>query len=228
MRDRSENVPPVIALYRGEELVAHITMGLQQRDVILDVARIAITGFSADVAALIVEGWQTECEDNPVTGQPWGPNEMQDLVDHHDGIAKGWISDGMTVMSVNRAGDTLFTSLLLRIHGRRVKWTREIAKEVDARGGVPEALVSYMNMPGLSTAMATSPEGQARRAKLSHEQAQAHDDGVTTKILMRMFRDYRVIVALNPGEPGSERQGIIEESLANDSGFRMYMVQAPE
>lgn len=108
------DIQPFIVAFRGEEPVAQVLLRRHVRDEILAVAGCMAAGFGADVISVTHEGFAaTEVIEpgqegrgiNPMTGRRWDTGEMQDAAENHQGIEKGWISECLNVMVVNRAGD---------------------------------------------------------------------------------------------------------------------------
>ncbi len=181
-RKRDNNLSTMLVAYRGEEPVAHIFPEQQvNRDEMLKCALLAVRGFSADMLALIFETWQATDLINPVTGKRWGPREMQDAADNHDGVAKGWITDALMVSVYNRAGDATSTILPYRISNKVVVWSKPMEAATALGGYVHNALLQIMRKPDLDTEMTRMGVSFAD-FNLTAEEGRAHQDIATVKM----------------------------------------------
>lgn len=113
--DRNTDLAPVVHGWRGDEPVVTMFPLQVDRDAGLTAVNLAAMGFGCDVIALTTDSWRATGRINPVTGKRWRKEEMQDVALNHDGIAKGWIVESLTVQVVNRAGDSEGTVMPYRI-----------------------------------------------------------------------------------------------------------------
>jgi hypothetical protein len=114
-----------VLAYRGLEPVAAVVVAQHQRDRVLEAADIAARGFGADAIALVMDTWCATDDFalySPLTGQSWGPGEMQHAAEDHGAVEKGWLSDALLVTVHNRAGDVAAVTLPYRIASREVIW----------------------------------------------------------------------------------------------------------
>jgi hypothetical protein len=196
-----------IAVYRGLDPVAIVITGKHQRDLILDAAHIAARGFGPDAIALLIETWCAHvdhAEANPVTGEPWGPGEMQDAVENHRAREKGWVSDALLIEVHNRAGDVAAASLPYRIVRREVVWGEPLTTPDRMEGVVPDALTEIMAEPDLvATAYLENPDWD-----LSPEELRDICDVTAARALVE-----RGNAVLLWAEPGSDRERLIKERL---------------
>lgn len=120
------NLSNDVLAYRGGRLMAMVRIqGHLDRDMALQAVDFAAKGWGADVVAMLLETWQSTLDTNPVTGKPWGPREMTDLAENHDGVAKGWIRDAVSVFAVDRTGEIASDNLLYRWFGNQLVWEPE-------------------------------------------------------------------------------------------------------
>lgn len=225
-------VPCIIHGWRGSESVATLIPFQVDRDAGLQAAQLAAGGFGCDVLAMSMDAWSATTRDNPVTGRPWRPREMQDVMENHQGIERGWITEGVSTYAVNRAGDlsgtaqhyklSKFTNPLTGRGQWRIEWQKPVQlgwgaggklRKARSAGVVTDALVAYMNSPTLQQWVARFGVDPREFGVETDEEAQAHlDCGV-----VRAFRlsGWAGAVILDRGEPGGVRHEIITRSLGH-------------
>lgn len=145
--------------WRGDTPFGWAMLSRHDRDALLYLVRIFAAGFSCDVIALTNEAWFTALNENPMTGERWGEQEMQSVVDNHNGRAKGWIQDSLSITVVNRAGDLAMQLLPFRIEGNRVIWDEPQAPYLSTNpsgtfrvsGIIPETMIKSMSIPEMDT-----------------------------------------------------------------------------
>lgn len=222
--DRPE-LRPSIQGWRGLAPVVLMIPSQVDRDEGLKAAWIAATGFGCDSIAFTVDTWSARTRTNPVTGKPWGPREMQDVVHNHDGMAKGWITEGLSTFVVNRAGDLASVMQQYRLDGHTNalgihRWSIEWGERYSnaERGGpdkvegvVPEALLRYMNEPTMMQSIGRAGI-LARDFGLDDVEAQAHADCAVIKSLP-MTGVWEGAAMLMSDDP--RRAAIIDESLGH-------------
>ncbi len=183
-RKRPSDIKAMVDVLRGDELIAAVVVGQHERDEILRVFRGCAIGFDADTLALTHESYasatrlpadldhltEQDEEDiersriNPLTGQPWGPGEMQEAAIHHGGLEKGWVHEVLSISCANRAGDIAVTMLPYRYASRHVVWGErlDMPAGMRAEGTMPEAMVEAMNTPSLGAALPYPPTESPR------------------------------------------------------------------
>lgn len=213
------DVDSCLAVYRGDDLAALIFPELpQNRDAMLWCARMAAGGFCADVIALTMETWYASAgrTTNPLTGKQWGPGEMQDAADNHDGVAKGWIADALMVQVYNRAGDTAQITMPYSIKKRRVLWGEPVRDEgVDHAGYVYEFMIGIMKEETIDHAVHSVGVDPQRDLGLDIEQARAHADCAVAKVMLGLgpfLMPFRAHVVMSM-KVGTERARIITDSM---------------
>jgi hypothetical protein len=211
---KMRNMHSMVAVYRGEEHIATFMVPVS-RDSLLQAAQAAAIGFNADILCLTFETWMSgpdfpdPRDKHPITGERVGSGDLQDLVENHHGLERGWVVDAIALVGVNRAGDTEMVSLAYRMKGtRRVEWLPDFNPQYGEGGGrVYDALGAIMRAvePGLRAAELIREEFPGAT---SYEAQRAIQDGMTLAALQRRGADF-VAVLLNTGEPGSERHNIL-------------------
>jgi hypothetical protein len=235
-RDQAD-MSPLVEGYRGSEPVVVLIPFKVDRDEMLRAAHLAAVGFGCDVIAVTSDSYAAvgkgEVKDdlrNPVTGRPFEPGDMQRLVEEHDALAKGWITEGLMTMAVNRAGDVLAGQQNYRLVERRsalgivtfaLEWDLPARQEAD-KGGALEGLIvdslqASMNAPTIEQVFAQH-RLLAADFGLTPEQARTHADCATVKALASA--GFRGGVLLQARKDDAERSRIIEESLGALGGFR--------
>lgn len=222
------DVPPWLTGWRGDHPVISMMPVNGDRNIVLHAAKIMAVAFGCDIVSTNNETWMAvDAARNPVTGEEWGHGEMEDVALHHDGLAKGWITEAMTLMVVNRAGDMATAILRFTVTphtnalgitswsiewGKEERWTSEETDRGSVMGVIPETLIEFMNEPDLMTQAMQDPIGQQMAAGLSLEEQRAHADCAVIKMLPRFgFEGAAMLMSDNP-----ERQAVIEDSLAGN------------
>lgn len=139
------------------------------------IAEIVANGLDCDAVGVAAEAYcigqdpqtQQPYRENPLTGRPWGPGEMDDVAQRHDGLAKGWVTECVSVMCINRAGDIGLANFPYKyVGGRYVHWLGENTfgggawTQLDDQGAVgviPTLLRKIMNTPSTGQ-LGLSPE----------------------------------------------------------------------
>jgi hypothetical protein len=204
------NLPAQIAVYRGLDPVAIVMVGHHERDVILSAAHVAAWGFGPDVLALLIETWCAQddaARANPLTGQAWGPGEMQDAVQNHGALEKGWISDALMVTVHNRAGDIAAASLPYRIVRHEVVWGEPLTEPDRLEGFIPEVLTQIMDEPDL-THLYAHYRALSDAQDLTNEELRDTCDVLTAGALIE--HGHGVLLR---AEPGSSREQMIRDDL---------------
>ena len=154
----STDLETIVEAYRGHEPIARLTMN-PDRDLMLRLAQWCAVGLSADVVALRSEGWTRVSDLNPVTGRDWEPGEMGQVATEHDGLAKGWVSEGLIISVHNRADDQLTIHQPYVIEGRTVSFGAPWSV-TDADGYVTDVMAAAMREPTQLEQLAVTPELQ--------------------------------------------------------------------
>jgi hypothetical protein len=219
------DIPPILVGFRGDHPVAMMMPTGGARDTILQAGKLLIVGMGCDTVSVSTEGWRaTDPHTNPVTGEPWEHGQMEDVAYNHDGLAKGWITEMLNIMTVNRAGDlaaglieftvTMSTNAF-GIPSWTLSWGEESRWDSDGKDGtvggvIPEELIAMMNLPDLMTEAATfDPIIAKLGAGLSYEEMRAHADCVVIKMLPRIgYEGGAMLLSDNP-----ERQAVLHDSL---------------
>lgn len=227
--DRPELHPTVIG-WRGDTEVAVMVAMQVDRDEGLRAAQLMAQGFGCDTLAFCVDAWGSTSQTNPVTGQPWGEREMQGVVEQHQGIERGWITEALETFVVNRAGDVAASHQGYRQtrtgYGRKTtRWTLEWTESRTSdptdpahrhEGRVIRSLHRSMNAQ--TTAQWLGQLGiTGRDFGLDDVEAQAHADCAVVKSLAMV--GWAGGILLSSDDP--RRAAIIEESLAD------YRLDAP-
>lgn len=214
---------PIIEGWRGEAPVVTLMPHVVDRESTLGAAKLAAVGYGCDLIVVTSEGWHPTAEHhdiNPITGQPWGPGQMQDVAEHHQGLERGIIAEALTVVAVNKAGDVVGTVLDYKIVPGEANLTVEWAPdpffadntEEDAKtrfeGYMADRLVEFMEQPNLLTEI-TKRGVTGADFGLDDVETMAHADCAMTKVLSQQgFAGSVGLLSNNP-----ERTAIIERSL---------------
>lgn len=92
------------------------------------VAQLAADGYGADEVVIVMDTYQCIGEavgKHPITGQGYVSGDLENLATQHDGIAKGWVTDALTVLVTPRdpaAEAAMWALPYLRQTDRTVTW----------------------------------------------------------------------------------------------------------
>lgn len=215
---RGEDMHWTILVHRAGQKVAILQPDIDERDALLLLANVAAFGFDADVLALVMESWGSDSPTNPRTGKPWEHGDMNDLVSNHRGIEHGWVTEGITVQVVNRAGDIRVRGLSFRRGYNKVVWsTPTDLDDTDPHkvvvGVMPDELRNIMLRPSIISKALR--EGKtAAELGMTIERMYATSDARLTLFLTGAdpaappgFPRARVTLS---AEPGSERAEVFD------------------
>lgn len=183
----SPDLPTFIEGYRGNDGVILVSLPLG-RDQMLDVARLVAQGMGVDLLATTTETFIASSSINPLTGEAWGPDELGEVFTKHDGGARGWVSEALVTVVVNRAGDIGMAHQRFRLDGTEITWGErdsDVNHSTDKRrwgGIVPTGLVAVMNASTLAEAMPPP-------ASISPTHAQAIQDATTVHMIGTLCPD---------------------------------------
>lgn len=231
--DDSTDISCIVEGYRGENPAVILMPMDLGREHTLFAAQVAAIGFGADVVCVTTEGWRaSDPARNPVTGKPWESGQMQEVVEQHQGLEKGWIYESLTTYAVNRAGDVLSGiqdyriskhTNALGITRHSIEWEEpmlpELIKQMEGAqlGGVlVEETVKYMNHPTVAQ-MLERIGVRATEHGLSYEEAMTINDIEVLRHLRRVGWTGAAMLAAGPDE--SLRRQIIQEQLGTDPDF---------
>jgi hypothetical protein len=153
----AKDLRPVIDVYRGGEPVATIRItAAGGGQTLATVYGMAVTGFDADQSAYMMDGYSNgpnldPPDINPLTGEELDATGLSTLFLHHDGGAKGWVSECLIIHVANKAGDFLLTRLPYHyaVNGRYLVWDEPwVSPENvvgEAVGPVAESVARAMN-----------------------------------------------------------------------------------
>lgn len=231
------DIQTFIEFFRGDQMVALVTMP-PDRDAMLTAALIGASGFGADSLAVSMETWghtaklqspaPTNPDDieaaaarvlHPLTGEPIKQGDLADLALNHDGIAKGWVVEGILTQVLNRAGDTATVLQPYRITGRTVEWLpRDFDTDGTAVAGrVADALAHAMRADTIEQDMARHGVTFASLG-LEAERGRAHADVATVTALRERFGEHALI--LLAADPGTVRDQVLRERLPRSQIIR--------
>lgn len=214
------DIQTVVACWRGDRQVA-LVFTHPDRDRMLDIAHMAAVGFSADVLAVTMETFSARILENPVTGEPWGHGEMAQVVEQHDGLAKGWVHEALMTQVLNRAGDVAGRIQPYVLDGgRTVEWvdTPPDAEGAELRGLVPDALAAAMAEPTMLQHAGRDMMARHLLAELGAERAAAHADVGVVRVLEERYGGE--VMVLLAAEPGSVREQVIRERFPRSQVIR--------
>lgn len=149
-----DDIPVDVKAWRGGVPVAGAMLPTGDME-FLDAARFMIYALDADAVAVSLEilAGNPEREDpnlNPLTGNEFKLGEIHDLYENHDGVAKGWVLELITVMVITR-GETVMRGILsYRYRDGKVEWLDHRVADEDTGGSIADALLKAMRKPSLS------------------------------------------------------------------------------
>ncbi len=197
-RDRPDDIRPHVCAYRGEDLVAIITLRDHMRDEILNLCGYSAFGFDADVISLVYETYVATSSrggasfdplfgKNPFTRERWKPGDMQDLAKNHGGIEKGWVSESLSVSAVNRAGDVAMRSQNFHYENKKLVWDEDTG--IITNGGGEEEAVGHLTglMPERLKAYMALPSGSQVAQGLCDDLDRADKDVLTAQHLTKEY-----------------------------------------
>lgn len=140
MDDRgTDDLDGLVEVWRDGEPIVFIVTPID-RDKALDAAHFAVRGFRADRIIVSLDSHYTTQANNPSTGKPWGPGEMQKACDEDGACSLGIITDALVINTVTKDSLTMYT---LPYHvdkdAKQVHWQRN--EDTDSEGATLEGLV---------------------------------------------------------------------------------------
>lgn len=211
--DHNEAIGTMLLAFRGNERVAAVMVGpLAGLDHAQMVIRACVTGFSADVALWVTDTWNSELPDSPISHKPWQRGEMAAVADFYEGREKGWVSDALSLLVVNRAEDTaMATTPYAILPGRGLVWTAPNAEQwgsaqtnVELEGALVDAFKAAMREPVLA---AVDEPTVRRMFGIDMDLAMVACDMATASILHQM--GCSVILS---AKKGGDRQRLLEQA----------------
>jgi len=192
------------------------------RDLMLGLAELMGRGFAANTLALTFETFTTAgaeaSQENPDTGQSWGPDEMAEYFERHG--AGGSVAEALMTSVYNRAGDVVVQVQPYMIEGNRVRWERPNELGVPGVGGlVHDRLTAIMEETDtLTKAFKALPDFAA----LDHDDALVHLDMGMLSVLPKLLSgipdvEGRDVAVLLFATPGSKRHQLLRERLGRGS-----------
>lgn len=140
--------PTLIPLRDGLPIAIGLTR--PDGDVMLRMAACMASGFDADLMSLIVDAWSSPLTEHPLTGESMARGDLARLAAEPDTIAKGWVSEGLEILVVNRADDITGVWLPYTRRPNGVDWLDPVDKGVELiSGAIPEGLLYVMSKPHL-------------------------------------------------------------------------------
>lgn len=124
-QDDPGDMCPAVLFERDGAFVAAGNAPDVDRDMGLELARVGIRGFAADSIIWCADAHVTNQQVNPATGEPWGPNGMQNACDNEGACLIGVLQDCLMVTCVDRAlGVTNFQTIPYEVdkETRTVDW----------------------------------------------------------------------------------------------------------
>lgn len=198
--DDNSDLLPSVTVLRGGEMVAAILAPQVDRDLALDAAWLAIPGYSADEVILTVDCHFSTSVDNPRTGKPWGPHEMQNFCEE-GGCDAGLITDTLWVQRQHRDGRSWYANVPYHVHSKPpgVVWVDPVeyqGAEAQLSGRIPEVLhMAFEKKKTLIDLIAAQPETAA--FDMPADKARIHTDCAVSQILT----DRGFFVLMNTSDP---------------------------
>lgn len=200
-------IHPSIIGMRGDEEIIVVMLAHHIRDEILAVTRTLVGGLALDAVAIANDGYQPTTPVNPRTGKLWRPGEMQDVVEHFDGIENGWIQETLVSECADRSGELRMLVQPYRRRARRVKW-KPTQRPIMVEGTMPNALRQIMREtpfdPDWTDGDPADPGGWEANEKRD----------ITDAIVVELLHNVVDAAIMMPAEPGSPRARRLTEIFA--------------
>jgi hypothetical protein len=214
------DIHPTLELWRGAEPVGFAVAHAIDKETGLALCRMLASGMDADMILLANDTIRSTHENNPMTGEPWKAGDMQDLMENHEGLEKGWVKECVSIWAANRAGDHQSANWCYRISGRgtdevAIEWAElDVLPANSGSGYIIDKLVEAATMTSMGETMARYGVTHATFG-ISEEHARAIQDCQTAEMTMGALQiDGRpgVSIALF-SEPDTERRAVIMEKF---------------
>lgn len=149
---RGEMLPTLVAARGGAPVAAasHDEVGE-----LFAVAGTMASGYGADTLALILEGVFPLLPHNPLTKVDWEKGEAEELWLHHDGAARGWVTECQLVTVVSRDLQRSASAHSFRNIEGEIHWSGD-AQRLQGTG-VEQSLVDAFDRPMLDPAQVRDP-----------------------------------------------------------------------
>lgn len=135
---KGEPFAPMVMVIRGDRMVAQIIPGTGDGGMIAKTARVAAASFGADELVMVSDSYAAAgpTMTNPVTGKEWQHGDMEDLVNNHRGLERGFVTEAIVVFVTGRdRPDHLVILPYVRHIDGTVTWRDDITDAVDGRDG---------------------------------------------------------------------------------------------
>lgn len=123
---QSDDIPPAVRLIRtggthGVEVIAWAPR--MDRDLALNIIEM-LSIIEPDIITIACDAHVTRQMTNPVTGEKWGPGEMQNLCDNEGACSTGLLTDCITATTVHKTGRTQMSNYLYEVNktDKTVTW----------------------------------------------------------------------------------------------------------
>jgi len=204
------DLPATVLPYRGQDLIAIAAVPEGDGRHAAQLAGMCAAGYRADLVVLVTDTWVAKSVRgglSPLTGKPWERGEMQLLVEQHDALAKGWITEALVVLAVNRAGDAASLHLAYRQAGDRIDWEPDWREVGDLNGFLVDSLRGAMACPDLDQSLLADLGAVPAAFGLTPDEAAAYSDVAVTRYLVeRGLACVSLVVSA-----GTERERIVRE-----------------
>jgi hypothetical protein len=139
-----DNIPQLVVVVRGGKPVANLWLLGRDSSDVANLLHMATMSMMADTMLLIFEGWVALTENNPVTGEPWGPGGMDTWAEEHGG-ADEVVGEGLIAFAVTADGRGAQTMKVFTILNKKVFFhppREEMMKEQVGGGYFVDAVVA--------------------------------------------------------------------------------------
>ncbi len=158
MRERGPSTPlapSLVALREERVLCAAQAPAL---DAVLDVAPTLCIGLAPQLVVLAAEMTYPIEQNNPMTGEPWQTGEAQDAARTHDGVAQGWVRDGIAYTCMTRERKAAMYIQDVTVEGTEVTFADPVAAK-PADTSLMDKLAAAMSYEPLDPSMVSRREG---------------------------------------------------------------------
>lgn len=123
----TDDVPPLIELWRDGDPLLTIFCPDVDRDMALAAIHFAIPRINADRSVSVMDAHVTNEMVNPTTGKPWAPGEMQHACDQEGACDIGTLTDCLAITDYRRDGTHAMTTLPYHVDkdAKKVHWATD-------------------------------------------------------------------------------------------------------
>jgi hypothetical protein len=131
-----EGMPMTISLFReGHNFCDIMKRPTDDTDHLFATLSLLVYGTGAEEILLLFDTYTSKEEFNPMTGEPWGHEEMSFMAkEYPEAIEKGWVVDAVQIVSMDRSLRQVSITLPYKVSDEGVEWNEPIV--LDSEDGV--------------------------------------------------------------------------------------------